>query len=51
MSRINEAEFLRLAQEARARHIQHRKVIRLLLILVPIYLCFAAAFLLMIWAG
>jgi hypothetical protein len=51
MSHVAEAEFIRLAEEARTSYVQRQKVIRLLLIIAPFYVCLAAAFLLMIWFG
>jgi hypothetical protein len=51
MNHLDEAEFIRLAEEARTGYVQHQKVVRLLLILAPIYVCLAAVFLLMVWFG
>jgi hypothetical protein len=51
MSHVEDAEFIRRAEEARLRYIHHREVCRLLLIFSPIYVCLAAGFLLMIVFG
>jgi hypothetical protein len=51
MSHFDEAEFIRLAEAVCARHIERQKALRIVLILAPLYICLAVAFLLMMWLG